>query len=98
MQGTIQLSLQEICDFFVFFHEQTFLGFANLYHYEDYSIIDYFALVEKLRGQGWGSRALTMLRRDFPGQKLMVEIEHPGPKRSNFEESLRRIEFYKRKP
>lgn len=96
LQGTIQLSQEGICDFFLFYQEQTFLGFANLYHYEDYSIIDYFALVKKQRNQGWGSRALAMLRQEFSGQNLLVEIEHPDPKRSNFTECMRRVDFYKR--
>lgn len=96
LQGTIQLSQEGICDFFLFYHEYAFIGFANLYHYEDYSIIDYFAIVTEQRNQGWGSRALNMLQQEFLGQNLLVEVEHPNLMHSNFTECMRRVDFYKR--
>lgn len=86
-------------DILGFFHEEAFCGFAALMTYGDLSQILYFAIEEKLRGQGYGSAALKAMRKYFGSGRIMADLEDPltqdpgGPVRAERE---RRIRFYQR--
>lgn len=80
--------------FLAFYDEEQLCGFAHLFHFEDYSIIDYLAVNPDIRAQGYGSKMLQTLEQHFPQQTLIVEIEHPSEADENQEERLKRRHFY----
>lgn len=62
-------------------------------------LLDYFAVMKELRGQGYGSRALTSIL-DSVGEKDIVIIEAENPKkalnRQERELQEKRLEFYRK--
>lgn len=60
------------------------------------AILDYFAISPKLRGGGYGSRALKLLLERFAGKTYIFEVERRDEKAPNAKERERRIAFYLR--
>ncbi|MCD8220725.1 MAG: GNAT family N-acetyltransferase [Clostridiales bacterium] len=62
-----------------------------------YALLDYFAVVPELRGQGTGSEFLRKLEGTLPGKNgVFIEAESPDSAKSKEEAALRqrRIHFY----
>ena len=59
-------------------------------------LLDYFAVSEKHRDQGWGSRMLPLILNQYAGKRLFGEIEVEDPNAENYAERKRRKQFYLR--
>ena len=55
--------------------ENDFLGLAIFAHDKDIALLDYFAISDKMRGQGVGSRAIRALQKIYAGKRFVLEIE-----------------------
>ena len=73
-----------------------FLGIAFTLLNQDTVLLDYFAISNKFRGQGIGSRALRLLKDFFQGHAFILEIEDPELPSENREERIRRAKFYEK--
>ena len=82
--------------FIALYTDDTFCGFLSLLTWRDITHILFFAVEEEFRGRGYGTRALSLVRELFPGQRLLADIESPGGKSRNEEERLARKRFYLR--
>ena len=66
-EGTMELlSIEE---------NNRFLGLAIFAYDKDIALLDYFAISEKFRGQGIGSRAIKALQTIYAGKRFVLEIE-----------------------
>ena len=61
-------------------------------------LLDYYAVLPKFQDSGWGSRVLTMLRRELSADAILLEVEHPdyAPNPEELAHFNRRIRFYER--
>ena len=57
-------------------------------------LLDYFAIAPELRGGGYGSLALKLLREKYPDRRLILEIESTLCPSDNPEQRNRRKRFY----
>lgn len=57
-------------------------------------LLDYFAVKPETRGTGIGSASLKKLRDEYPGKKLILEIESTKVPSDNAEQRERRKRFY----
>lgn len=73
-----------------------FLGLAMNMLSGKGALLDYFAISEKKRSGGYGSRAVRMLQERFQGKTYIFEIEMQDPKAENAEDRKRRKAFYLR--
>lgn len=73
-----------------------FIGLAILLTHLDITHILYLAVEDRLRGRGYGSRILTLIRAAYPGQRIVVDVEEPGAETANGAQRQRRIDFYER--
>ena len=73
-----------------------FVGLAATINSDHIVLVDYLAIHEKRRGQGDGSRALQLLRQQYAGRGVFVEIECLYEDADNYEERCRRKQFYLR--
>ena len=79
---------------FCFYDDATFVGMACVLNSSAIAHIIYLAVDESLRGRGYGSKALELLHRSKPGQKIMVDIEAPNEQSENAEQRELRKKFY----
>lgn len=77
-------------------HENTFAGLALTVNGDNLTLLDYFAIEEKYRGRGLGSKALNALRDRYAPGGLFIEIESTLEEAQNRPERLRRKAFYLR--
>lgn len=71
-----------------------FAGLAITINGPEQVLLDYFAIVPRRRGQGIGSEALGLVRRQYPGRSLFLEIESTKIASPDREARLRRKGFY----
>ena len=83
-------------DVWYFEEDGHFLGLAATINGEDRVLIDYFAVSEKKRGQGCGTRMLKSLIGHYSGREVFLEIEIPYEHSENYRERVRRKSFYLR--
>ena len=84
-------------DVFMLCENGEFMGLAITMMAEDLVLLDYFAIHEKKRGSGFGSKALRLLREQYAGKRLFLEIESVYEKTDSLEEMQtrkRRKSFY----
>ena len=60
----------------------------------DLSYLFYFAVEQNLRGRGLGSAALRALLQKYYDNRLFLAIEETTPAAENYEQRLKRKEFY----
>ncbi len=73
---------------------ERFAGFAYLVQYRDLLYLFYFAVAEKLRGQGYGSAILQALWQRFPEKRIFLAREQLDEQAPNAAERAKRRAFY----
>lgn len=68
------------------------VGFFFTYFYCDFTMVDYFAVHKGHRNSGVGEIAIALLREEYAGKRIFLEIEDPD----GSEMAKRRLGFYKR--
>ncbi|MCD8297623.1 MAG: GNAT family N-acetyltransferase [Prevotella sp.] len=84
-------------DFTVWYDKGTFIGLTIVYKREAaVNWFWYFAVGERLRGKGYGSKILRLISERYARQSLIIDIESPRQQSENIEQRQRRYEFYLR--
>lgn len=73
-----------------------FVGLAITVLYENFVLLDYFAISPEGRGKGTGSEALRLLKEKYVGKRFFLEIESTLDSQNCPEERTRRKIFYLR--
>ncbi len=81
-------------DFLVADSEGTWAGFTYVVCDEKVAYIFLLAIAPELRGQGCGSKVLEQLKEHYRGKRLFLAREQLDPASENYEQRLRRHEFY----
>lgn len=74
-------------------------GFLSKMRNDNYLLMDYFAVNEKFRGQGFGQYFLTQIRKIYPeisGIIFEVENVHKAQNQKEMEIRTKRIHFYEK--
>lgn len=78
-----------------YFHEgKSFAGLAITINGSSENLIDYLAVESSCRGKGVGSAALRLLREEYRGKGIFLEIESAFDECDNKDERVRRRNFY----
>lgn len=64
--------------------------------YKDIVLLDYFAILDKFRGEGLGTETLKVFKERYPNKRLILEIEIPEENAPNNMQRLSRKNFYLR--
>lgn len=83
-------------EFLAFYDEDKLCGIIYLAVLRKQTFIMFFAVDEKLRSHGYGSRILDEVDKLYPKNKLIVSIEPCFENADNIEQKLRRKRFYLR--
>lgn len=81
-------------DMWYFEDERGFLGLATTINSPDTVLIDYFAVAEDRRGEGKGTEMLKSLLELYSSRGVFLEIEIPYEGEAEYEQRLRRRNFY----
>lgn len=73
-----------------------FVGFAYIIENETCAYLFYLAIVPETRGAGYGSAILAQLREMYKSKRLFLARESLDPASDNYEQRVRRHEFYLR--
>ncbi len=79
-----------------FFEGECFTGFVYLLSLGDITHILYFAVPAELRGCGYGSRILGLLRKRYPGQRIIADLELPEKNAPDETGREKRAAFYRK--
>ncbi len=71
-----------------------FAGLVITINGPDKILLDYLAVAKKRRGQGFGSKILLQMRKQYEGKGVFLEIEQVTETAENYEERKRRKQFY----
>lgn len=74
--------------------EERLVGEIITLVWQDLLLVDYLAIMENSRSQGYGAQALKLLRERYPEKRLLLEIETPEIPCENLQERIRRKRFY----
>ena len=85
-----------ISEMFSFFDGELFCGFVILLNWKNITHIIYFAVDDALRGKGYGTEALRLIREYKPDRVILVDIEQEFPGADNNAQRRRRKAFYER--
>lgn len=99
-----QVSLVSLCslalkrggNFSAFYDGDDFAGFSFTMSHDSCVFILYLAVSEKSRSKGYGSSILNKIKEDYPDKSVLLNIEYPFEMAINYEQRVRRLEFYKR--
>ena len=83
-------------NFISFYDGAVFCGFASLLSYRDITHLLYFAIDDALRGRGYGTEALRIIREMKPQQRIFADIETEDAASDNNDQRRRRKQFYLR--
>lgn len=72
----------------------TFVGLAITMNAKELVLLDYFAINESLRGQGYGSEGLKALQDYYSSRKFFLETESVYVESDNSEQREKRKRFY----
>ena len=83
-----------LSELIAFYEGNCFCGFAALLNAEDITHIIYFAVEEKQRNRGIGSRALAEIKKAKAGRRIIVDIEAQREDADNNAQREKRKQFY----
>ena len=88
------LTLRRGVDLICYCEGETFCGFTYTVTDGNVVFVLFFAVDEALRGRGYGSSILKLLREKNPGKTVILNVEPLDPNAENAEERVRRVRFY----
>ena len=83
-------------DFTVYYEDENLVGLTIVYPRKQFNWFWYFAVPEKLRGQGIGQHILTQLIEKYKCQSNILDMESPEQICENSKQRKRRHAFYLR--
>ncbi|AFR22555.1 GNAT family N-acetyltransferase [Lactobacillus helveticus] len=96
MFSLLAMSLHRNVKFHAIYNEDQFCGITYYAENDKTVYLTYLAINEELRGQGYGSKILTMLEDRFLDKQIVIDIEPVTSKAKNYKQRVSRLKFYKR--
>ena len=77
-----------------FYEDDIFVGFASVVLYKDICYIFFLAIQDELRGQGYGSKTLSMIKEMYQNDVILLCYEEVDKKYKDYENRCKRAGFY----
>ncbi len=81
-------------DFWSLYADGEWFGFAYAITEDDLTYLFYLAVSEEKRGRGLGSKALSVLKMKYYGNRFFLALEQLDETAENYPERLKRRQFY----
>jgi GNAT superfamily N-acetyltransferase len=79
---------------YAYYDDALFVGLGYLFIHKNIAYLGYLAVEEELRGRGYGSEILRCILQEMKAYKTVIDIEVVDEKAENYEERLKRKNFY----
>lgn len=79
-----------------FYDEEEFVGFAVIVTNEDFAYLFFLAIAKEARSRGYGSWALTYLKKRYSTRQMVLDIEQVDSSAPNAAQRIARKRFYLR--
>ncbi|WP_458122539.1 GNAT family N-acetyltransferase [Paenibacillus sp. Z6-24] len=83
-------------DFLVYYDEETFVGFAYLVTHKNLTFVLFLSTSSEVRSKGYGTMILSMIRKRYIGNRIILNIEEVKETADNYEQRHKRKVFYVR--
>lgn len=83
-------------DFTAYYDNDTFCGISYTVCKNDTVFVLYLAVNDKIRSKGYGSQILDSIKKNYIGKSVVLNIEPLDSDAENYEQRVKRFEFYKR--
>lgn len=90
----LDLANSKIMTLHAYSDNDKFVGLTGVTSKNGYTLVNYLAIDQSVRSQGYGSRILHHLLEEYKDQKLFLEVEQVHPCYHKFEQRQRRRNFY----
>ncbi|WCM60723.1 GNAT family N-acetyltransferase [Paenibacillus polymyxa] len=89
-------SKKDFIDFIAFYDEDVFVGFTYLITNKNLTFVLYLAIDSEIRSKGYGGRLLSNIKKQYPHNRIILNIEAVEEAAINYEQRLKRKNFYMR--
>ncbi|WP_236694712.1 GNAT family N-acetyltransferase [Lactobacillus hamsteri] len=96
MPSLLVMSLKPSVKFHALYDGGKFCGIAYFVESDTTVYLTYLAVNKDLRGQGYGTKILTLLEDRYPDKQLVIDIEPVVPTAKNYKQRVSRLKFYER--
>lgn len=90
------LQTQRGVDITGYYDENTFCGFTYTVAADDILFVLFFAVNQAIRGKGYGSAILDLLKEKHPDKTIFLNIEPLDENADNYDKRVRRFKFYEK--
>lgn len=90
------LSKRNGIDFTAYYDNDTFCGISYTVFKNNTVFVLYLAVNDKIRSKGYGSKILDSIKKNYNGKSIVLNIEPLDSNAENYEQRVKRFEFYKR--
>lgn len=86
----------DFVDWWGIYENDTCVGLFYVLYNDNLVYLFYFAIMENLRGKGYGTKSLELLKQHYQGKRIFLSIEEVVEEADNYLERVKRKEFYER--
>ena len=90
------LSKRNGIDFTAYYDNDIFCGISYTICKNDTVFVLYLAVNDKIRSKGYGSKILETIKNQYKNKSVVLNIEPLDCNSENYEQRIKRFEFYKR--
>ena len=83
-------------DFFEIYDDTNRIGMLYIVYYKDIVFVFYLAIDNKLRGRGYGTLILDLIKDKYSENRIILNIEKLDENSANYEQRLKRKAFYEK--
>ena len=80
--------------FYSIYDGEKFVGLIYNIYYKDIVFIFYLAISDELRGQGYGSKVLELIKQRYNKHRIVLSIEQVDKNSNNYKQRIKRKKFY----
>lgn len=92
----LEMSQGENFDFIALLDNENFVGFMVVQTHNRMAYLFFLAIASQFRGNGYGGKAIALLKDLYPDKTQVVDFEMPDPTAQNNAQRLKRRQFYLR--
>jgi len=87
---------KEGVDFLSFYEDDQWIGFSYIISRAGISYVFYLAVNSARRGNGYGSKMLSIIKQHYAENRIFLAIEELDPQADNYSQRLKRLDFYEK--